>query len=241
MTDDEERSRGGSRIYRHERRERSFELATEPSERAEAVEAHVARHIGPVESVWHELVSDLIHLDVHVVPPSEERNAYTLFTTGMSDIPMAAPDPEFRFAELLITLPPTWSLDSESMKQMESYWPIHLIKYLARLPHEYETWLGPDHTVPNGDPPSEFVPGLGFAGSILFPSVSLGEAFMHVDAGDDRVHMLAVYPLYAEELQLKLDRGAEELFDRLEAEGITDVVSPGRCNVAKGPKPFGPL
>ena len=37
-------------------------------------------------------------------------------------------------AELVIALPPDWKLDGESMKEERRYWPIGLLKVLARLP-----------------------------------------------------------------------------------------------------------
>ena len=37
-------------------------------------------------------------------------------------------------AELVIALPPDWRLDVESMKEERGYWPIRLLKILARLP-----------------------------------------------------------------------------------------------------------
>lgn len=239
MSGDDERSAGGSRIYRHQARDRGWQAPAETSHRAEAVEAHVQEHIGGVETVWHEIVSDLVHIDVHVVPPTPDRDAYTLFTTGMSDLPMNVPEPDLQYAELLISLPPQWDLSEEGFKSEVNYWPVRLLKFLARMPHEFDTWLGPDHTVPNGDPAVELVPGLGFNGSILFPSVTLGEGFAQVEVGEERVTMLAIYPLYEEEMSFKLARGAAKLFDRLEAAGVTDVVDVGRPNVGKRKKWFG--
>ena len=31
----------------------------------------------------------------------------------------------------------------------ERFWPIQMLKFLARFPHEYKTWLGWGHTIPN--------------------------------------------------------------------------------------------
>lgn len=96
-----------------------------------------------------------------------------------------------------------------------------------------------DHTVSNGDPAEEYAPGVGFSGAFLFPSVTLGDSFMVCEHGDERITMLAVYPLYAEEMQLKLDKGADALMSRMERRGITDLLAPGRPNVARRRKLFG--
>ena len=38
------------------------------------------------------------------------------------------------------------------------YWPYRMLKELARLPHEFDTFLWKGHTVPNGDPPQPYGP-----------------------------------------------------------------------------------
>jgi hypothetical protein len=125
-----EQSESGQPVYRHEDRERDFEMAIGDSENIEKISEHIEQYIGPVASVFHELLSDLVHIDVHIVEPTEERNFYTLVTSGMSDLPMAAPEgaEEFRYAELLIALPPDWPMGDDEWKQDENFWPIWMLK-----------------------------------------------------------------------------------------------------------------
>ena len=52
---------------------------------------HIERCLGPVESVFHELISDQVHLDVHWVKPTRGRPYHFLVTSGMSDRPMPVP------------------------------------------------------------------------------------------------------------------------------------------------------
>jgi hypothetical protein len=47
------------------------------------------------------------------------------------------------------------------------------------------------------------------------------------------IHFLAVMPLYEEELRLKLDRGAEVLFERLDEAGVNELLVLQRKNVAR--------
>lgn len=42
--------------------------------------------------VYHEIASDIVHIDVNVIPPEGGRNYYVLWTSGMSDLPMDLPD-----------------------------------------------------------------------------------------------------------------------------------------------------
>ena len=111
-----------------------------------AIEQHIKNTFGEFENVFHELVSPDIHVDICVVPPSEERDYYTLVTMGMGAHRMNVPEElaEYKLerAELAIALPPDWKLDEESLKDERWYWPIGLLKVLARLPISGDTWLG---------------------------------------------------------------------------------------------------
>jgi hypothetical protein len=39
----------------------------------EAVDAHIARHVAPVETVFHEIISPDVHIDVHFVRAAPDR------------------------------------------------------------------------------------------------------------------------------------------------------------------------
>lgn len=110
----------------------------------EQIAGHIERHLGPIAHVFHEVISDTVHIDVHVVRPTDENPFARLVTSGMSDLPMSTPqeiEPP-RFAELIVTLPPDWKLDQASLEDDSWYWPVRLIKSLARFPHKYGTWAG---------------------------------------------------------------------------------------------------
>ena len=55
-------------------------------EEMEAVEGHIQQYFGKVENVFHELVSPDIHVDICMVPPTEERDYCTLVTMGMAEV-----------------------------------------------------------------------------------------------------------------------------------------------------------
>lgn len=200
------------------------------------ISAHIERHLGPVDCVFHEIVSDTVHVDVHIVKPTDACPNIRLVTSGMSDLPMATPPGAGvpRHAELVITLPPHWKLDKESFEDERWYWPVRLIKTLARLPHKYGTWLGWGHTVPNGDPAQPYAPDVRFDGAILLPSISVPDGFHRLAIGADKeIAFFAVVPLYPEELALKLRAGADTLLERFDKKRIDDTVDPRRANAAK--------
>lgn len=236
MSDEIETSEGGSRIFRHQPRKHGFELAIGDSDTIEAVAKHIEQHIGAPGMVWHELVSDLVHIDIHTVAPGPDRNYCTLVTSGMSDKPMTPPPElaERQFAELVLALPPNWPMTQEDLKNETHYWPIRWLKILARLPHEYDTWLDCGHTVPNGDPPQPFADGTKMCGVVLAPPTLFGEKFAELALpGGKIIRFHAVLPLYSEELDFKLKQGADALFERFDRLHVTELLDPRRANVCK--------
>lgn len=237
--DDNEMSPGGSRVLRHRPRERGFEAAIGGGS-IEEIERHLAAHLGQVSTVLHEIVSDLVHVDVHLVPPSPPRASWTLFTTGMSDRPMTAPEGvDERHAELLLSLPADWRMDllqqtPPAPEHERWYWPIGWLKQLARFPHEYDTWLGAGHTIPNGDPPRPFAPGTRLCCWLLLPPMCLPESALQLALADGRtVRFYALHALHPEEVSLKLNRGTDALLDELERAQVTEVLAPARPPVVR--------
>lgn len=51
------------------------------------------------------------------------------------------------------------------------------------------------------------------------------------------MHFFSLLPLYKEEMELKVNRGAEALYPKLEKAGINEILNPARKNVCK--KRFG--
>lgn len=236
MADDVEYTTGGSQLLRHKERSIPFEMAMGDSDSIEAISNHIEEHIGKVESVFHELISDLVHIDVHMVLPTKKRPFYTLVTSGMSDAPMTVPDglEEYQYAELAIRLPADWPLNQEAFEDESNYWPIRLLKMLARLPHEYDTWLGFGHTVPNGDPAEPYAPKTKFSCGLILPLLNVPEEFNKLQIHEDKViNFWGVYPLYPEETDHKLKKGTDSLLDLFEKNSISEVVDVRRKNVCK--------
>lgn len=222
----------GSGVLRHAPRERGWEPAAGPDTAAlEAIDRHIERYFGPIAFVWHEIVSDLVHVDVHVVEPSEARPYFTLVTSGMSDRPMtvAAGDGSRPYAELMISLPPDWPLSAEAMRDENVYWPIRLLKMVARLPHEYDTWIAEWHSIPNGDPAEPYAPGTPFAGVLVAPMVRCEPAARTITTDDGKqIALLALVPLHPDELNLKVTRGTDALIEALNGVSVSEVFDPGR-------------
>lgn len=104
----EEKSESGTPIYRYDDIEpKSFQPAFGDEQTIELVSNHIEKHLGKIETVFHEVVSDLVHIDIHWVKPSTEFPFNILVTSGMSDLPMNVPDglEEHKYVELCVLLP----------------------------------------------------------------------------------------------------------------------------------------
>jgi hypothetical protein len=217
-------------IMRHEAKERGFELAIGDTETITAIENHIEKNIGTGGTVFHEIVSDLVHIDVHMVPPSEKFPWNTLITSGMSTKAMTVPEgaEEYAFAELAILLPAHWKLDEASFKDENNYWPVRLLKTLARLPHEYDTWLGYGHTVPNGDPAVPYASNTPFTGAMLMPFPYAYPDFFRLKINEEKtITFYIVLPMLTEEMDYKLKNGADKLADNFNKNNAL-VVDNGR-------------
>lgn len=237
--DDQLVSLSGAPIFRYTDGEKEWETP-DGEECIEEISDHIERHIGDVSSVFHEIISDTVHIDVHHVKPTRERPFHTLITSGMSDRQMNVPDGvnATRYMELMVTLPEGWRIDDESFRDEIWYWPVRQLKFLARFPHKFETWLGWGHTIPNGDPAEPFSENTDLSGVIILPSVNVAEEFGSLEINKEKViEFYSVVPLYEEEMDLKLRKGADSLLDKFDKYEISDLIGIDRRNVAK--KRFG--
>ena len=188
--------------------------------------------------VFHEVISDLVHIDVNQIPPTEQRPYWTLVTSGMSDVAMTTPEGarEFACAELMLCLPREWKMHQNDWKEETHYWPIRWLKVCARFPHEYKTWLGWGHTLPNGDPPKPYASNTQFCCMLLGIPRTVSKEFWSLRIRADKaIRFYALYPLYQGEVELKLKKGAEYLEQSFDKHKISEVVNIDRTDLSAKP------
>ena len=130
-------------------------------------------------------------------------------------------------AELAIALPPDWKLDEESLKDERWYWPIGLLKVLARLPISNDTWLGFGHTM---DKQSPFAEDTELCAALLVGPQDVvwnGGEVCTLPSGEE-VNFYQVIPLYRNEMEYKMEHDADALLKKMA--GISFVVNPTRQN-----------
>lgn len=196
-------------------------------EEVEALDAHIEKYFGKSENVFHEIVSPDIHVDIYIIEPTPERNFYTLITVGMGahlmNVPEELDEYKLKRAEMVIYLPADWDIYNGDEAY---YWPLRWLKILARLPIKHDTWLGWGHTVPNGGP---FADNTLLSGVMLInpEDVEEGAAICELPNGEE-VNFYQVIPVYEEEMNYKIEHGAEGLLDKMA--DVSSVVDLNRRN-----------
>ncbi|MFP6765322.1 MAG: suppressor of fused domain protein [Planctomycetaceae bacterium] len=210
-------------------------------EHGETVTVHVEAHLGAVRQVWRELISDAVPIDVLQVEPSDERPFRTLVTSGMSDTVMSVPPDaaDYGRAELFLCLPPDWPIGRSEFQNERHYWPVRLLKELARIPQQHETWVGPGHSIGNydGDQFTPYSDNTQFCCALVLPPMICAPPEFHELVLSDRtIRFYGVWPLYQAEAELKIDEGFEALLDRLETSRVTELVDISRMNACTKPR-----
>ena len=192
----------------HGKKPMPTEVYTE--EEMAAVEDFIETNFGTYANVFHEVVSPDIHLDICIVDPTEERNYYMLVTLGMGahrmNVPAELAEYKLERAELAIALPPDWKIHEDDE---EYYWPIHLLKSLARLPIEDDTWLGWGHTIDSRT--NNYAKSTKLTASLIIGAQVKGDNTVCLLPDGDEVNFYQIIPLYRDELNYKFDRSAKEL------------------------------
>ena len=207
-----EKSPGGSNIIRHENRHESWKtrigFTKESAEFAEARESVYERFFGKAASVFHEVIPLIPHIDVYTFDRGHNgRNFYTLVTGGMKNLEMSVPvdvrrkrwpDGAARRVELIFYC----------SEPKEEY--LKTIKWLARFPHDWKTWIGPGHTLPTENIPAPLW-GNPVLNTILFmPTIVRPDATLsdELTLAGEPVDFLWVVPLTTPECNLKLEKGS---------------------------------
>ncbi|WP_109471707.1 suppressor of fused domain protein [Ornithinimicrobium cavernae] len=241
----EETTGGGDPLFRHDQDAVAPDAPAprDPVRRAACV-AHLTEFLGDAYTVLTERVSTGIQLDLLVFRPTEAVPHVTIVTAGMSDLPMNTP-PGLRGdrLELMLGVPAAWPgidpLDADLLADPTSYWPIRLLKDLARIPSTYDSFLTWGHTVVD-DESALFPPGSPYSGAIVGPPVGYPADLMRAQTPVGEVEVLAVFPLTPEEMAYKVavPGGGDALLDRLMDARVRAVVQHNRPSAVPGPPPW---
>jgi hypothetical protein len=180
---------------------------------------------GDCESVSHEVLPMLPHIDVFIYKPGYQgREFYTLVSSGMSDMPMTLPEGvsnDYQRAEIVMYV----------TEPKDEY--INLIRHYARYPHKFETYFAHSHTIPNGQPAESFfsqgsLDTIVFIPTIISPDNEFTD-LMHKKSGVS-VQLLHLTPITTPESDFKLENGIDELYDLLDEKNHSFILDETRSS-----------
>ncbi len=198
-------------------------------------ECFVQENFGEFKDVLHEIFSPDVHLDIVMVPPTDDDPYYKMITMGMGAYAMHVPEElkeyNLEHAEMVFYLPKNWSVKSSDEKD---YWPIRYMKILGRLPLDMDTWLGYGHTIHGNEDMSPFAENTELNSFVLLPANNLMyEALDLTLSSGKKINFYQMVPLYQEELDYKLENGLESLLSLFDEEDRLAVLDIKRRNYCK--------
>lgn len=205
-------------LFKKKKRERELFLSEND---LNAYEKMVTDHIGEFDTIFHEIVSPDLHIDIIPVFPSEKRDYYTLITMGMGGYSMPVPSNYGRMnrTEIAIRLPKDWNI--QSTNEGKWYWPIRMLKILARMPYNEKSWLGLYHDIDFGDSFSEDTELCG----VMLDFFDKDIAPLTLGNGDQLVIYNAI-PIYRSEMKFKNVENAQALIEKM-----NDAILHGPLNI----------
>lgn len=206
------------------------------------VRDHVEKHVGKIESVFHQpmmtaLAIGGVPLEVLHVGPSKKFPFHTLVTTGMSQNPLPAPKEmkELSRVELVLCLPRTWqppTVPGFSDKADAANWPIHQLLTLAQACHVDGRLLLPGMLIPNGDGPGKIRPifkGVPFYGSVVWLAGQFGDEFVALSINRrTNVVFLSIVCLLKKEMEALLPLEFEAMMEKLNGVDLELIADPKR-------------
>ncbi len=175
-------------------------------------------------TVFHELLSEKVHIDVFIKEPAQDRPYYVIMTSGMSDLPMTLPEDfsdKFKAAheraELMMFLPRDWHIHDEDAKEDKWFWCIRALKSAARYPHLCDTWIGHGHDIQFTEPVEPFAENTKLC-ALMFAYPDC-ERLMYLTGHEGmRINVYMAIPIYEEEMLYKIGfdgDGSTELLCKL--------------------------
>jgi hypothetical protein len=175
---------------------------------------------GECESVSHEVLPMLPHIDVFIYKPGYQgREFYTLVSSGMSDMAMTLPSDisdEYQRAEIVMYV----------NEPKDEY--INLIRHYARYPHKYKTYFGHGHTIPNGQPAEPFFSKSSLDTIVFIPTILTPDKnFTGIikEKSGLSVQLLHLTPITTQESEFKLENGTNDLYDLFDENDHSHVIN----------------
>lgn len=156
-----------------------------------------------------------------------------LMTNGLSGycMPVSEKWKGREYNELFFCLPSYW--DAEDIHNPNFNWVFDWIFRLERFVREKETWFGPGHTIPCGNPPAPLSETMKEEYFIFLDPIFLEDSLQPLEAGNATIHFLAIVPIFGDELDYKMGKGTLRLIKKLQARNTDERLDDYRVSALR--------
>ncbi len=189
--------------------------------------------------VYHELYSPDIHVDILVIPPTEDCYYYKLITEGVGaykmNVPDVLPKGEYERTELVAYIPADCDMKDIPKKHG---WVISQLKMIGRLAIEDNSWIGIGHTISHsedGNIPLD--PKVKFVSNLLVPAMNIDRKELDLKLGTkEKINFYQLVPLYKEEYLFQKENGLPALMNLFMDNQLDLVINEDRKNCCEEEK-----
>lgn len=156
-----------------------------------------------------------------------------LMTNGLSEyeMPVLEKWKGREFNELLFCIPTYWDLDD--IENPHFNWVYDWLFRLETFVKEKNTWFGPGHTIPCGNPPKQLSPTMKEEYLIFMDPMFLQDTLQPIELIDKTVYFLSIVPLFGDELDYKMGKGARKLIKKFISKKMDDRLDDYRVSALK--------
>ncbi len=188
----------------------------------EAICDHFKSHLGGEYRVFHEELSNLVHIDVLRFPSSATRPFQVLCSVGMSSKVVTLAQPPAGRYEVMLCVPDAWDPVNGWEHEM---WPVDIIRYFSRIVLQQNVPLRPYISSPFGGPEPSEAGRTPFVGAMTFPlDLLFKPELARIQLPNQTVEVFGLMLLTRPELEAKLNLPNGESFWQL-------LSSQGRPNI----------
>lgn len=116
------------------------------------------------------------------------------------------------FNELFFCLPAYWELDN--LENENFNWVYSWIFRLEKFVREKNTWYGPGHTIPAGNPPTALSSTMKEEYFIFMDPIFLEYELQPAIFEEKTVYFLSIVPIFPDELDYKMGKGTYKLIQK---------------------------
>lgn len=156
-----------------------------------------------------------------------------LMTHGLSDytMPVLEKWQDREHNELYFCLPTYW--DTDDLENPNFNWVYEWLFRLETFVRERQTWFGPGHTIPCGNPPAPLSETMKQEYLLFLDPMFAEDALRPLETGDKTIHFLATVPIFGDELDYKMGKSTYKIMRKFKQRKIDERLDDYRVSILR--------